>query len=240
MRFETINTISIYNPSTWKNKLFLTFDVDWASDKVLSFTLDILEKYSIKATFFITHETTLIKRMADNPNIEVGIHPNFNHLLDGDARYGKNMAEVLKNFKKLSLNSCSVRSHSMVQGTQLLELFEKHKLVFDCNHFIPYDAGIELKPWFFWNNTIIKVPYFWEDDVHCRHGWEWNPQIYAKAKGIKVFDFHPIHIYLNTEHLDRYHQAKEFHAKPYKLSSLINKKHYGTRNFLLDLIKEQV
>lgn len=39
--------------------LFLTFDIDWASDEIIQDTLDILKENEVKATFFITHESEL-------------------------------------------------------------------------------------------------------------------------------------------------------------------------------------
>ena len=96
MIFENIKKIDISNPISWQDKIFLTFDIDWCSDEVLLYTLDIIEKYDIKATFFITHDTTLLERMRANQNIELGIHPNFNPLLNGDFRYGKSIDEVIK------------------------------------------------------------------------------------------------------------------------------------------------
>ena len=35
--------------------------------------------------------------------------------------------------------------------------------------------------------------------------------------GLKVFDFHPIHIFLNTENLKRYDQTRSIHQKPEEL-----------------------
>jgi len=43
MKFENIKNIDISNPSTWQDKIFLTFDLDWCSDEMLSYTLDIIE-----------------------------------------------------------------------------------------------------------------------------------------------------------------------------------------------------
>ena len=42
MNFEKIKTINVKNKPSWDGKLFLTFDVDWCSDEVLSYTLDIV------------------------------------------------------------------------------------------------------------------------------------------------------------------------------------------------------
>lgn len=231
-----IKNISLFDTTSWKDKIFLTFDVDWASDEVLSFVLDIIEKQDVKATFFFTHETILLDRMKNNSNIELGIHPNFNPLLNGDVRYGKDIDEVIDSFMKIVPDAVSVRSHSMTQNTLILDSFTKHGLKYDCNHFIPVSAGIELEPWFLWNKQLIKVPYYWEDDVHCMYDWEWNVKPYLNQEGLKVFDFHPIHVFLNTEHLDRYEKFKES-QKHDNLSYHVNTQHYGTYTFLMDLIK---
>ena len=103
MNFEKIKTINVKNKPSWDGKLFLTFDVDWCSDEVLSYTLDIVEKYDINSTFFITHQTALLDRMRENPKIELGIHPNFNPLLNGDFQYGRSIREVIEFYKKIVL-----------------------------------------------------------------------------------------------------------------------------------------
>lgn len=234
--FENICCINLENTLSWQDKIFLTFDIDWCSDKVLSYTLDIIEKYDIKATFFVTHDTTLLKRMKANSNIELGIHPNFNPLLNGDYRYGKNIDEVIECYKKIVPEAVSVRSHCMTQSSPILDSFEKLGLSYDCNTFVPYSSNIEIKPYKHWTNNLIKVPYFWEDDVHCIYNWEWNLEQFTSYKGIKVFDFHPIHIFLNTEHLGRYEKSSEWSNCEKNLP-----KHryedYGTYSFLIDLIK---
>lgn len=160
MKFENIKNINLENPSSWQDKLFISFDIDWCSDEVLSYTLDIVEKYNIKATFFVTHETLLLERMRDNPKIELGIHPNFNPLLSGDFRYGKNFEEVIEYYKNIVPAALGVRSHSMTQNSPILDTFEKFGLIYDCNTFIPYSSNIEVKPYNHWTDKLIKVPYF--------------------------------------------------------------------------------
>ena len=235
MTFENIKNIDLSKPSSWQSKIFLTFDLDWCSDEVLLYTLDIIEKYDIKATFFVTHDTPLLERMRANPKIELGIHPNFNFLLNGDFRYGKNFNEVIEYYKNIVPESASVRSHSMASSSIILDGFEKFGLIYDCNTFIPYSSGIEVIPYKNWN-SLIKVPYFWEDDVHCIYDWDWDVKKFIQYKGIKVFDFHPIHIFLNTNNLDRYMDIKNMKHQEYEL---LNYRYsgYGTHNFLLDLIR---
>lgn len=204
--FEAIQSIVVEDNSTWKHKVFLTFDIDWVHDDVLSNTIDLVEQYGVSATWFVTHDTPVLERLRDNPAFELGIHPNFNFLLQGDDRNGSNAEEVVARLLAILPEARSVRCHSMTQNSNLLDLFLSKGLTHDCNHFIPEQINLHLKPWKLWNG-LIRVPYFWEDDVACLY--EQNTPILElqERSGLKVFDFHPIHIFLNTEHLDRYEKT---------------------------------
>lgn len=71
-----------------QKKIFLTFDIDWASDTLIKYTYDILKAENVKATFFVTHKSDFINSIKDDPNIELGIHPNFNRLFDAENSMG--------------------------------------------------------------------------------------------------------------------------------------------------------
>ena len=49
------------NKITSWDKIFLTFDMDWAHDEIIADTLELIENSDINCTFFITHKTSLIK-----------------------------------------------------------------------------------------------------------------------------------------------------------------------------------
>jgi len=232
---ENIKNINI-DTSDWKNKIFLTFDLDWCIDEVLSFTLDIIMQYGIKATFFVTHETPLLEIMRDNPDFELGIHPNFNFLLQGDFKYGKNIDEVIKYFKDIVPEAVSLRSHSLTQSSYILETFEKFGLIYDCNTFIPHSSNIIIQPYKHLTTKIIRVPHFWEDDVHLICQDDYDIKKLLNNPGLKVFNFHPIHIFLNTENMERYKLVKPYYKDYKKLKDFVNTKSYGIRNFFIDLI----
>lgn len=234
--FELVKNIDTNNLSSWQNKIFLTFDLDWCSDEVLKYTLEILDIYNIKATFFVTHKTKLLEKMLENSNIELGIHPNFNPLFKEKGNFRKNSEEIIKELLEIVPKATSVRSHSMTQNSNILDLFKKYNFKYELNTFIPYSSQIKLKPYIHWNG-LIKVPYFWEDDVHIIYGWKWDVEQFLNYPGLKVFDFHPIHVFLNTENLERYNEAKPFLNDYKKLKGFVNNETYGTRNFLIDLIK---
>lgn len=232
--FRTISSINIDDDSSWENAIFLTFDIDWAHDDVLNDTIDLVEATGIAATWFVTHETSALDRLRTNPKFELGIHPNFNFLLEGDERNGRNACEVIERLHAIVPAATSLRSHSMAQSTVLLDLFMRRGVTHDVNHFIPAQTDIELRPWKLWNG-LIRIPYNWEDDVHCMYDLENEMSAFVKRPGLKVFDFHPIHVFLNTESLDRYERTRPLHNNP---NELIKYRYegYGTRNRLLDLL----
>lgn len=223
-------------PDTWQDRIFLTFDIDWACDAVLADAIDLVEAAGVPATWFVTHSTPLLVRLRANDKFELGIHPNFNFLLEGDPRNGANAAEVVDRMLELVPQARSVRSHSMTQSSRLLQLFKDRKLTHDANHFIPEHSGIELRPWLHWNG-LIKVPYCWEDDAHCMHDQYSDVESMSKRSGIRVLDFHPIHVYLNTERMERYESTRSIHHLPEKLLAHRSAHHQGAREVLKSLLK---
>lgn len=211
--------------------IVLTFDIDWACDDVLADSIELVETSGAPATWFVTHDTPLLDRLRDNKKFELGIHPNLNPLLDGK---GGGAELIIDEILKIVPEAKSVRTHSMVQSSRLVDLFHRKGLRFDCNHFIPAQSGITLKAWKLWNG-IVKVPHFWEDDAECIYKSGTPIFDLLLRDGIKVFDFHPIHVFLNTEDLTRYDQTRTLHTVPTELL-----KHrfpgVGTRTHLLDLL----
>lgn len=222
--------------------IFLTFDFDWASDEVLKDTINIIERESISATLFVTHETRLLDLLHRNPAVELGIHPNFNEVTTNTYSLN-NVDSIIQSLKKIVPEAVSIRSHSLVQSSKLLDAFYQKGLMYDVNMLIPAHSGIELHPYRHWNG-MIRVPFFWEDDVHCIHvkeGMEpdWNVARFLDRPGLKVFNFHPIHVFLNTESLRRYEISKEYSNDAGKLCEFFCSDDYrGTRVFLNHLIKE--
>ena len=221
----------------YSKDIFITFDIDWAANEILEYTLDIIEQADICATFFVTHDTPILKRMRSNPKIELGIHPNFNSLLNLDGQTAK---ELLKEIKEIVPEATSVRSHSLFSSSSILLLYEQFGMTRDVNLFLPIHSDIVVKP-FKHVNGILRIPFVWEDDVHCVdivNGYEngWHSDKILIRKGLKVFNFHPIHVFLNTEHLSRYEKFKQCSDIYNDWYSYINLDMAGTKTFLLNLI----
>ena len=60
----------------------ITMDVDWAPDPVLEKVFEWFITNEIKITAFITHPSTVAKRMQSSEFIDIAIHPNFSQALN--------------------------------------------------------------------------------------------------------------------------------------------------------------
>ena len=225
--------------ASYDNEIYLTFDTDWADDTVLSDTLDLLDTRGVAATVFATHESPVLTALAGHPRVEVGLHPNFNTLLDAGSR-DHGAEAVLARMHEAFPAAVSVRSHSLFQSSGLQHLFAKRGLKFEVNQFIPSWSGIACQP-YREITGMIRVPYFWEDDVHViamerELVVPWNADAMLDRHGLKVFDFHPVHVFLNTERMDRYERSRSVHRDAVRLADH-RCASQGTRTFLNDLIE---
>jgi hypothetical protein len=233
--FSNIGMIDAAKPETWDGRLFLTIDLDWAIDPAIELCLDLIEEVGIAATVFVTHDTPLLARMRTNPRLELGLHPNFNSLLDGVERPAGGALEIMRNLQQIVPEARVVRSHSMTQSSKLLDLFVATGMTHDCNHFIPAHTGIPLRPYRHWNG-LTRVPYFWEDDVDLIY--RAGPAVLelAAGSGLKVFDFHPIHIALNTQSTEHYESSRAAHRSWDALLRAASNERGGVRNRFVSLL----
>ncbi len=208
-----------------------TSDIDWAPEQVIRDTIRLFEEFEVRCTFFATHSSTEIHN-CNKEFFEVAIHPNFNPLIEGK---GGDADRVLDEILSIYPDAKGVRSHSMTQSTNLLAKFADRNLLYDANHFLPYYNSVQ--PFRLWNG-MIRIPYNWEDDIHCMYGFSFEDSKIDIVDGyLNVLDFHPIHIFLNTESLERYNAAKKYYQEPHKLLEYRNTKKKGARDLLIDLLE---
>lgn len=232
--FSNISLIDPENTQTWEAKVFLSFDIDWAHDEVLNDTIQLIKKAGVPSTWFVTHETPLIASLRNLQSVELGIHPNFNPLLDGTCRNHNNSSEkVLKSSMSLVKEAKAIRSHSLTQNERLVDQFKQVGLTHISNTFIPYGSAIVVKPFKIWDQMVV-VPHCWQDNVALRMPLPFPATIEISSM-LHVFNFHPIHVFLNTENIDRYESTRPIHNTP---AELIKYRYtgIGTRTKLLDLL----
>lgn len=242
-KFQTFSRLSGVTPEdrgTWA-PLFLTLDFDWAEDEIINDTIDLVEKADVEATWFVTHNTSTIDRLRRNPKFDVGIHPNFNHLLAGNSQNGRDIKEVISRLLEVVPDAKCLRSHSLCTSTRLLQLMPEFGLTHESNLYLPPESLMPGKPFRIWNG-VIRIPHSFEDDMFlltppAKEG-AFNDYVksFVNAEGIRVLDFHPIHAFLNTEDLARYERTRAIHRKP---GELIGHRHAGegTRTALETLLE---
>lgn len=235
-RFSCIRSIDPNDETTWSSKIYLTFDVDWAVDEIIEDTLSLCKMADAPITLFATHQTSVLDRLIDDNNVEIGLHPNFNPLLMGRGSTNtvnyKAAVEVLKGWFP---DATSVRSHSLCFGSLIQTAYADLGITHDSSIIVPYQGNNNaLFPWRMWDG-LIRVPYFFCDYVTSMTTDEKILNL-ANRPGLKIFDFHPIHVFLNTESLDRYERTRELHQNP---KELIKHRYegYGTRNRLIELLE---
>lgn len=242
--FSKFNDIELESKEPWSGRVFLLFDIDWASDEVLSFTADLVESFGVSAIWFVTHDTPLLSRLRGNRRFELGIHPNFNNLLEGTSSIRNNSKQIIQRLHNIVPEAISVRSHSLTQNSRLSHQLYQMGYKFDINTYIHPNAISTVKPWIDFTG-IIKIPFIWEDDIHCvltNNGIK----SYSPLQMVRdldrtsplVFAFHPIHVFLNTEKLERYETAKEIGDDFSALKSLVAPAQIGgTRDLLIELLE---
>lgn len=203
-------------------KAYITMDTDWASDEVLAFALDWFETEAIPVTVFVTNDTPLLARMRSNPLFRLGIHPNFYPLLNAKPDRG-DYRETIAALKKLVPEAVVARSHGLVDAGLILSEFQAQGIQGDLNLFLPFSSGISPKPFRHYTG-LTRLPYFYEDDAYCFEAVKASPEdhLHLDPAGLKIFNFHPIHLFLNTESMARYNSARDVLGDVAKLSERVN------------------
>ncbi|MFH1357408.1 MAG: hypothetical protein ABII18_09795 [bacterium] len=218
--------------------VYLLFDIDWASDEMIDYVADILIEKNICATWFVTHDSPAIERLKAHPDIfDLGIHPNFNL----ESTQGKNPEKILDNLLQIIPNAKFVRTHGLLQSTNLLALMASKGLVADFSLYLPRQWEAKPHELYFENgNKIIRVPFHWEDDLEmCRPDRLFEVNLLPKKVNSMMFAFHPVHVFYNTCYLANYrHLSKTESEMPTQQSDDSND--FGSRTFLLDLIESKI
>jgi hypothetical protein len=232
--FSQIKKINPEVRDSWDRNIFLSFDIDWAHDEVISDCYNLVSDYLVETTWFVTHETDVLNTLRVDNRVELGVHPNFNDLLSGSAVAGETSNLVIRKSRELVPEATTIRSHSLTQSERILDQFLDHGFKRICNLFIPYHNEMQVCPFSLWNGAII-IPHRFQDNASLRIG-ERLPERQTLNTGLHVFDFHPIHVFLNTESLDRYERTRPLHHNPKELIKHRYEGH-GVRSRLIELLK---
>jgi hypothetical protein len=215
----------------------ITLDVDWAPDFMIDDAARVLVERGVRATWFVTHRSPAVERLSETPLFELGLHPNF---LDGST-HGDSWEAVLAHCVELVPDAVAMRTHALVQSTPLLDLVASETGVrIDVSLYLPHAAGLQPVEHVSGRGSLVRVPYIWEDDLEMgRASPVWSIAALNSAVGLKVLDFHPVHVYLNSARLTGYEALKREvpsfddldagAAEPY-----VNRAERGTRDMFVE------
>src|SRR5207247_1284986 len=132
----------------------------------------------------------------------MGVHPNF---LAGSS-HGATLDEVCDHVIAMNPKSRFYRSHCFYETSQVADAFRKRGFEFDSNLNLASQSA--LRP-FVHPTGLVRYPQFFGDGNwfthHAKEGVDRLMPLVA-APGLKIFNFHPLHVCLNTPD-QAYYQA---------------------------------
>ena len=188
----------------------LTFDMDWAPVWAIERIVRCLAQRKVKATFFITDKNAALDLIRQYPDLfELGIHPN----LHPGSSQGSSWREVLACCKGIVPDAVSMRTHGLYQSSNfLMQVHQEFGIRNDVSLFLPNLAV--LKPFTFLvaDCRLRRIPYNWEDDfAFYDPGFDWKLHE-ADREQDRIFNFHPIHVALNSPAAETYAGLRARHA----------------------------
>lgn len=182
--------------------IVLSSDLDWAPAHC---TLDLARRVVAagqRITLFVTHDGPELAELRTMDGVELGWHPNFHP----GSSHGDAPDEVLDTLNGWVPEAAGVRAHGLVRSTALLENYARRGLAYEASDLMHRHPG--LRPMRAWNG-VVRLPIFFEDDVQAMHGRPFDlADLPMDEGGLQVFDFHPIHVALNTATLEGYRGFK--------------------------------
>lgn len=174
--------------------IVITFDVDWVPGFVLESVMQRIEEAGIKGTFFCTSP---LKFRCDS-SIELAIHPNFMP----DSTQGSSENHILANLLKWYPAAVGLRTHRLYWHSGLQDKLIHNNIRYDSSILMPFHPFLEPIR----IGDFTRFACWWSDNIHMNYGLPFHkielPNL--DKPGLKIFDFHPIHIFLNTNNLDTY------------------------------------
>ena len=191
----------------------ITLDLDWAPDFMIDAAAQALLDREVRATWFVTHASPAVQRLAEHPELfELGIHPNF---LAGSS-HGSTPEEVVAHCAALVPGARAVRTHCLLQSTPLHDaLLAGSDVEVDVSLFLP--AATHVEPVVQWSpaGRLLRLPYVWQDNMEMYSPTpNWDTAAALDAPGLRIFDFHPVHVWLNSASFEPYERLKASRPLP--------------------------
>lgn len=220
-----------------EHDIFLTFDMDWANDDVLRYFHEMICQMDLYGTLHVTHDTPVLDEIRKENRLELGIHPDFTRLLQNRQEKTTDLQTIIHNLLEIVPEAVSVRSHALVRGSLISKYLAQAGLKIESNiYYLPVE-GIRLKSYRdIWG--MIQLPFIFEDDLYVTSDMGYRMDYFLGEAFLapRVFNFHPVHLFLNTDEMGRYEKAKTFTGSYKKLKEYVNDGTGGIRDAFAQLV----
>ena len=174
----------------------ITIDLDWAPDYMIEPMAAALIERGVRATWLVTHASPAVEALRERPDLfELGIHPNFQL----GSSHGATPEEVIDHCMTLVPSARCVRTHGLVQSTRLLHaLGRREGLCVDLSLYLHHCPSAAPCRFAYRGARLLRLPHVWEDDfeMECADD-SWRLEEILALSGLKILDFHPVHVFLN-------------------------------------------
>ncbi len=204
----------------------ISIDADWAIQPLINDVSDILNEFKTSATFFLTNTIDY----SNLKNHELAIHPNYEKTTEFEEVLKKTL-QILPDKK-----SRGVRSHKLYYNTTLPSIYEKLGIEYDSNYILPnYENPI---PFFIPNSKVLEIPFFFGDDQLFSSKTNFDLEnLSLTDSGVKVFMFHPYHVFMNSSSSEDYLKNKPHYNDYEYLDKNKNYKKRGIRGLFIKLLE---
>jgi hypothetical protein len=193
--------------------LHITLDTDWAAPSTLEHVLAEVIDPRLALTVFCTGRYACLEA---RPHTEVALHYNVEQL--GFERAFNEIAAVLPGAK-------GARGHSLAFSERLRPLYRRHGTRYDSSFLQFEQQGIAAFPI---ARGVWEFPVYFMDTFFLEyHEGDFGRAPTAEqlaGPGLKVLDFHPIHLLLNTPSIDFYQSVKHLY---HDTEALLRHRHQG-------------
>ena len=175
-----------------KAPIFVTIDLDWASDEAVERTLSWFESEHVPVTVFVTHPSSPV--LARMPALDVGLHPYFH----AESSQGSTMSQVECYMGDLKWNVPIYRSHRFLDSNPIREAMARLGMIGSSN------VCTDLSPVvpFVHRSTMLEIPIAFEDGSYLQRGYRLDD--HQPIAGLEQVDVplvltvHPMHFVLNS------------------------------------------
>ncbi len=190
---------------TSEPRYVLTADQDWAPEWACELFIDLIKQLELPFHVFRTNLSVALDFAAQEGIISNGWHPNFRT----ESTHGSTPGEVIASMTSMFPGCNSARAHTYYESSETWQLLKQAGISYESHG--PTDMEDGLRPLRMMSG-LTRFPVFLEDDVHLmsdrRDDSLRRLHETVHTPGLKVLDFHPIHLGLNTPSIGYYDENR--------------------------------